>query len=668
MNVVQLVKAAQAGNTEAFQELIEQHRERLYRMAFYYVRNDADAEDVVHEAIYKALVSLPRLKQPSYFVTWLTRIVINCALVVLQRRKRTVLDGDQAVAQLPADASAADERIDLLDAIRGLELKQRQVILYKYFQDMTIEDIAVLLNLPVGTVKSILHKGLKALRKHFETDVVQRARKSEADMEAALQRLQTDLKLRAESLVMIPEQYELLIDDYREHSREGGRALFVWTEPGTDHGISVELSKKGDLLEYTIEIAERTEEEKSCSEDELRRQAEKFVLDHYPKAMGQFVPIRSKQTKQGISFVYGQQVMGLPLPNTGFRVHVGWSGTVIEFQYRGLQKSPEIPQRIVSKEKLFKRIADSIDFRLYMSLVRTNRHDTPKDELRLVYQPSRFLSCFDADEERLELESTREDFNRLEEESDVWIPVPMQPAEVHDEQAAMRPIHDLIGIDTKKYEIIREIDMDGRHGIVWRRKDWTPSAERDLSLESFFLNRSEESIKAFTDPDTGRLISFIRFEETKGDLRLSRKECLELALQFLKRACPGMEPFLLLKQDEERDLDSEVFAFHVHKDGVLLYMERIVIVINKTTGQPDQVSGLAVTVDQLKDLDVTPSIEVAEARQLYLAGIALRLEWEIDYAAKTKKRRYRLCYKVVHKETGLEVRMVDAKSRELICW
>lgn len=666
MNVVQLVKATQAGNTEAFQELIEQHRERMYRMAYYYVRNDADAEDVVHEAIYKALVSLPRLKQPSYFVTWLTRIVINCALVVLQRRKRTVLDGDQAVAQLPADVSDADERIDLLDVIRGLELKQRQVILYKYFQDMTIEDIAVLLNLPVGTVKSILHKGLKALRKYFGGDVEQRAGKSEADMEAALQRLQTDLKLRAESIVMIPEQYELLIDDYREHPREGGRALFVWTEPGTDHGISIELSKKGDLLEYTIEIADRTEEKKSCSEDELRRQAEKFVLDHYPKAMGQFDPIRSKQTKQGISFVYGQQVMGLPLPNTGFRVHVSWSGTVIEFQYRGLQKSPEIPQRIVSKEKLFKRIANSIDFRLYMSLVRTNGHDTPKDELRLVYQPSRFLSCFDADEERLE--STSEEFNWLDEESDEWIPVPKQSAGELDGQVALYPIHDLIGIDSKKYEIIREIDMDGRHGIVWRRKDWKPSTERDLSLESFFLNRSEESIKAFTDPDTGRLISFIRFEETKGDLRLSREECLELALQFLKRASPGMEPFLLLKLDEERDLDSEVFAFHVHKEGVLLYMERIVIVINKTTGQPDQVSGLAVTVDQLRNLDVIPSIDTAEARQLYLTGIELRLEWEIDYAAKTKKRRYRLCYKVVHKETGLEVRMIDAKSRELICW
>ncbi|GIO04393.1 hypothetical protein J31TS6_04210 [Brevibacillus reuszeri] len=666
MNVVQLVKVAQAGSTEAFQELIEQHRERMYRMAYYYVRNDADAEDVVHEAIYKALVSLPRLKQPSYFVTWLTRIVINCALVVLQRRKRTVLDGNQAVAQLPATVFAADERIDLLDAIRELELKQRQIIQYKYFQDMTIEDIAVLLNLPVGTVKSILHKGLKALRKHFETDVVQRAGKFEADMEAALQRLQTDLKLRAESLVMIPEQYELLIDDYREHPREGGRALFVWTEPGTDHGISVELSKKGDLLEYTIETADRTEEKACCSEDKLRAQAEKFVLDHYPMAVEQFVPIRSKQTEQGISFVYGQQVMGLHLPATGFRVHVSWSGTVIEFQYRGRQKSPEIPQRIVSKEKLFKRIADLIDFRLYMSLVRAEGQNVPKDELRLVYQPSRFLSCFDADEDRLE--STSEDFNRLEEESYEWIPVQIQSAGELDERAVPRSIHDLIGIDSKKYEIIREIVMDGRQGIVWRRKDWKPQAERDLSLESFFLNRSEESIKAFTDPDTGRLISFIRFEETKGDLRLSREECLELALQFLKRACPGMEPFLLLKQDEERDLDSEVFAFHVHKDGVLLYMERIVIVINKTTGQPDQVSGLTVTEDQLKDLDVTPNIEVKEARQLYLAGIELRLEWEIDYAAKTKKRRYRLCYKVVHKETGLEVRMVDAKSRELICW
>lgn len=663
MNPTHQVKAAQAGDFEAFQALIELHRERLRRMAYYYVRNDADAEDVVHETIYRALIALPKLRQPGLFATWLTRIAINCALAVLKQRKRTVLDGNLAAEQLSVCAPATDERLDLTEAIRHLDSKQKQVIVYKYFQDLTIEDISVLLQMPIGTVKTILHKGLKALRKQFADDTYRKVgQRNEANLEEAIYRLRDDLKRRAESLVVVPEQYELIIDDYKEYPQIGGRAVFVWSEPGTDNGIYLELSKKGELLHYSIDADNAAEHLEELSDDELRGRAEKFVLDHYPKALEQFVSIGEKKTEQGISLDYKQQAMGLPLPHSGFWVHVTRRGTVIEFRYRGRQKNPETPKRIIPKEKVLKHIADTVDFRLTLSLVRESVHDMPQGDIRLVYQPYPHLVRFDADEDRAEFTDTGKKMD--EEAEEHWLPVPVQPPEAPSGAERPLEIHELIGFHPEEYEIIRETDIDGKHGIVWRKRGWEPSGENDLSLDAFLLNRTEGTIKAMVDPESGRLISFMRFEKSAGDLNLSRDECLGIALRLLACTHSGIEPYVLLKQEEEQDSDAESFVFQIRKNGVVLETEQIRIGINKTTGQPDHLMGLTFPfpLDRMAAVDTTPRIDAGQARRLYLDGIDLRLEWDTDYAAKTKRRRYRLWYRVEHKESGL----VDAHTGQLI--
>ena len=74
-----LVKKAMGGSPKAFGTLIEREQEYLYRMAFLYVRQEADALDVVQESILKAYKSLRTLREPEHFRTWLTRIVINTA-------------------------------------------------------------------------------------------------------------------------------------------------------------------------------------------------------------------------------------------------------------------------------------------------------------------------------------------------------------------------------------------------------------------------------------------------------------------------------------------------------------------------------------------------------------------------------------------------------------
>ena len=84
-----LVKRAMRGNPKAFGTLVEREQEYLYRMAFLYVRQEQDALDVVQESILKAYKSLKTLREPEYFRTWLTKIVINTAQDTLRARQRT---------------------------------------------------------------------------------------------------------------------------------------------------------------------------------------------------------------------------------------------------------------------------------------------------------------------------------------------------------------------------------------------------------------------------------------------------------------------------------------------------------------------------------------------------------------------------------------------------
>lgn len=91
-----LVKRAMRGNPKAFGTLVEREQEYLYRMAFLYVRQEQDALDVVQESILKAYKSLKTLREPEYFRTWLTKIVINTAQDTLRARQRTGSPGGGA--------------------------------------------------------------------------------------------------------------------------------------------------------------------------------------------------------------------------------------------------------------------------------------------------------------------------------------------------------------------------------------------------------------------------------------------------------------------------------------------------------------------------------------------------------------------------------------------
>lgn len=167
MNEEELVKAAQNGDNSAFYELMCLCSKSLYKIAYSYLDNEQDALEAVQETTCRAYVKLKRLRQPQYFKTWVTKILINYCIDELKRRKKLT---ELSTEELAEENITNIDNMDLVKALNKLDSKYKQVIVLKYFQDMTTEEIASILERPEGTIKTWLHRGLSILRSYFKKD------------------------------------------------------------------------------------------------------------------------------------------------------------------------------------------------------------------------------------------------------------------------------------------------------------------------------------------------------------------------------------------------------------------------------------------------------------------------------------------------------------------
>ncbi|OKP80031.1 RNA polymerase subunit sigma [Paenibacillus sp. P3E] len=148
---------------QQFIRQVAEQRKILYGIAYSYLRNEPDALEVLQESTYRAWIRRNSLKDPGRFAPWLTRILINCCKDELKRRKRlTPVEPVNPGGRIMEMTS--DRKLDMEQALDGVKLKYRQVLVLKYYQDMTVSEIAEVLNRPEGTIKTWLNKGLKQLR------------------------------------------------------------------------------------------------------------------------------------------------------------------------------------------------------------------------------------------------------------------------------------------------------------------------------------------------------------------------------------------------------------------------------------------------------------------------------------------------------------------------
>lgn len=134
-------------------------KERLYRTAALYLGSESAAVDAVDEAVYKGFCACKKLRQPEFFDTWLTRILINVCNTELRRRRREL-----SVDELPETAQEQFDALPLKEALRRLPRDLRDVIVLRYFTGLTLEETARALDIPRGTVSTRQKKALTLLR------------------------------------------------------------------------------------------------------------------------------------------------------------------------------------------------------------------------------------------------------------------------------------------------------------------------------------------------------------------------------------------------------------------------------------------------------------------------------------------------------------------------
>lgn len=171
-----LIAECLAGRTTAFGELVRQYQDRLFNAVVRVVDSAEDAADVVQDAFLNAYQSLNSFKGDSEFFTWLYRIAFNAA-ISLRRKKKAVLSfdgGDERATSEPVDPSEftrpgvalerSEEDAQLLAALNRLSAEHRTVLVLKELEGQKYEDIAEVLDVPIGTVRSRLHRARMELR------------------------------------------------------------------------------------------------------------------------------------------------------------------------------------------------------------------------------------------------------------------------------------------------------------------------------------------------------------------------------------------------------------------------------------------------------------------------------------------------------------------------
>ncbi|KOS68585.1 RNA polymerase sigma70 factor [Lysinibacillus contaminans] len=166
---ITLVELAQNGDEDAFYQLIEQEQHKLYRMAYVYVQNENDAVEVFQQTIIRAYEGLPQLKEPHYFSTWLTRIIINCCKTYIAKSNIVHLVEPHTLEDVKSTSSSyIEEELDLWQALCQLEEKYKTVLLLRFYQDCSVKQIASILQCPEGTVKTHIRRGLQTLRQQLK--------------------------------------------------------------------------------------------------------------------------------------------------------------------------------------------------------------------------------------------------------------------------------------------------------------------------------------------------------------------------------------------------------------------------------------------------------------------------------------------------------------------
>jgi RNA polymerase sigma-70 factor (ECF subfamily) len=172
----ELVRRAIEGDHDAFSSLVDASVDRLHAVATLILRDSDRAQDAVQEALMSAWKDVRALRDPDAWDAWLHRITVWACYRTAkkERRRRTVElkvvpDPERAVVSDSASALAIRDLIER--QLNDLPIEHRAVVVLRFFLDLPLDEVADILDIPVGTVKSRLHRALASLRQSMTQDV-----------------------------------------------------------------------------------------------------------------------------------------------------------------------------------------------------------------------------------------------------------------------------------------------------------------------------------------------------------------------------------------------------------------------------------------------------------------------------------------------------------------
>ncbi len=165
----ELVEACRAGDSDAFDSLVERHMRRVYAMAYRLTGSHDDADDLAQETFIRAHRGLPRFRGKARFQTWLTRILLNLARnprrvhLSLKEWAEPVQEGAEGLDLVLAE----ERRQQVRRAVAGLPEKQRQTLLLRLFEGLRYREIASVLGITTGTAKANFFHALRGVARRL---------------------------------------------------------------------------------------------------------------------------------------------------------------------------------------------------------------------------------------------------------------------------------------------------------------------------------------------------------------------------------------------------------------------------------------------------------------------------------------------------------------------
>ena len=176
------IKQVLKGDQNAYADIVNLYQHKLYQICYRMLGNKQEAEDIAQEAFVRAYINLHSYDQKRKFSTWIYRIATNLCIDRIRKKKPDYYldaevagtDGLDMYSQIAADEKLPEDVVTQMELqeriqyeISQLPDKYRSVIVLKYIEELSLQEISEILDMPLGTVKTRIHRGREALRKQL---------------------------------------------------------------------------------------------------------------------------------------------------------------------------------------------------------------------------------------------------------------------------------------------------------------------------------------------------------------------------------------------------------------------------------------------------------------------------------------------------------------------